>query len=105
MPRDMNRLLDEIVFLDAADAQHVAMNAGKYLQTARSVREIVERELGALPMTDFVTPGLPTLQTTAENIFFERNRRFSDLDSSGNVHVARLIADQLIHRLGRARVE
>ena len=104
MPRDMNRLLDEIVFLEVVDAKHAVMNAGKYLMTARSVRRIVERELGALPMTDFVTTVLPTLQTTAENIFFERNRHFADLDGSGNAHDARTTADHLIHRLGQTRV-
>ena len=55
-------------------------------------------------MTDFVTNVLPTLQTTAENIFFERNRHFADLDGSGCAHAARVTADQLIHRLGLARV-
>ena len=104
MPRDMNRLLDEIVFLEVVDAKHAVMNAGKYLMTARSVREIVERELSALPMADFVTTVLPTLQTTAENIFFERNRHFADLDGSGCAQAARVTADQLIHRLGLARV-
>ena len=104
MPRDMNRLLDEIVFLEVVDAKHVAMNARKYLMTARSVREIVERELGALPMTDFVTTVLPTLQTTAENIFFERSRHFADIDGSGDAHSAQAMADHLIRRLGQARV-
>ena len=104
MPRNMNRLLDEIVFLEVVDAKHAVMNARKYLMTARSVRQIVERELGALPMADFVTTVLPTLQTTAENIFFERNRHFADLDGSGDAHVARTTADQLIHRLGMSRV-
>ena len=104
MPRDMIRLLDEIVFLEVVDAQHAVMNAAKYLTAARSVREIVERELGALPMTDFVTTVLPTLQTTAENFFFERNRHFADLDGSGNAHGARATADQLIRRLGQTRV-
>ena len=104
MPRNMNRLLDEIVFLEVVDAKHAVMNARKYLMTARSVRQIVERELGALPMADFVTAVLPTLQTTAENIFFERNRHFADLDGSGNAHDARTTADQLIRRLGMSRV-
>ena len=86
MPRDMNRLLDEIVFLEVVDAKHAAMNAGKYLMTARSVRRIVERELGALPMTDFVTTVLPTLQTTAALVLILKNIEWQNQSINGIYH-------------------
>ena len=103
MNRDMSRLLDQIVFLEVVDAQHVSMNAAEYLAAARSVREIVKRELGGLKMRDFVSADLPTLQTTAENIFFDVNRCFADLDGSGNARRAEAIAGRLLRRLRPAK--
>ncbi len=98
----MTRLRDQIVFLEVLEARHVGMNAGNYLAAARSAREIIEHELGGLAMQAFVSAALPSLQTTAENIYFDTNRRFADLDGSGNAGRAQAIADKLIHSLGRA---
>ncbi|HSI55948.1 MAG TPA: hypothetical protein VLA16_00230 [Ideonella sp.] len=100
-PRDMSQLLDQIVFLEEIDAQHVGMHAGRYLAAARSVRRIVERQLGRLSMRDFVTETLPALQTTAENIFFDGHGHFADLDGSGAAMRARAGANDLIARLQR----
>lgn len=102
MSRKMTQLREQIVFLEVADARHVGMNAAKYLAAARSVREIIERELGILGMQAFVNTSLPTLQTTAENIYFDSHRRFADLDGSGNAGRAQAMADSLIGHLGRA---
>jgi uncharacterized membrane-anchored protein len=99
--RNLNRLREQLVFLEVADARQVGMNAGKYLAAARSVRYIVERELGILGMQAFVNAALPTLQTTAENIYFESHRRFADLDGSGNAIRAQAMADSLIGTAAR----
>ncbi len=98
----MTTLRDQIVYLEMVEAQHVGMDARKYLAAARAAREIVGRELGGLAMQAFVSAALPTLQTTAENIHFDTNRRFADLDGSGNAGLAQAIADRLIRSLGRA---
>ncbi len=98
----MTRLRDQIVFLEVLEARHVGMNAANYLAVARSVREIIQRELGELTMQAFVSAVLPTLQTTAENIYFDTNRRFADLDGSGNASRAQAITDSLMRNLGRA---
>lgn len=97
----MTRLRDQIVFLEVAEARHVAMNAGRYQVAARAVREIIERELGGLAMQAFVSATTPTLQTTAENIYFNSHRRFADLDGSGDAGRAQAIADRMLQRLGR----
>lgn len=99
MFRNKSRLLDQIVFLEAADAHHVDMDAQRYLAVARSARRIVEFELGAVAMRDFQFPELPSLQTMAENVYFEGRRRFADLDGSGRAFDAQLLADALIERL------
>ncbi len=98
MPRDMTQLRDQIVFLEVVDSRHVGMNAAKYLAAARMAREIIERDLGALAMRAFVFQMLPTLQTTAENIYFDSHRRFADLDGSAHASQAQHLADQLIQR-------
>ncbi|MBC7958203.1 MAG: hypothetical protein H7Y33_20320 [Cytophagales bacterium] len=98
MIRNMPQLRDQIVFLEVVDARHVGMNAKKYLAAARSVRTIIERELGGLAMHAFAIPELPTLQTTAENIYFDSHRRFADLDGSGNAVSALQLADTVIAR-------
>lgn len=103
MPRKMTRLLDEIVFLEMADAHPDEMNAMRYFAAARSARELVERDLGGLPMEDFVTPMLPSLQTTAENIFFDAHGCFADLDGSGAAQQAQALSAALMQRLRRAR--
>ncbi len=98
MPRHMTQLRDQIVFLEVVDSRHVGMNAAKYLAAARLAREIIERDLGALAMRAFVFEMLPTLQTTAENIYFDSHRRFADLDGSARAGHAQRLADQLIER-------
>jgi hypothetical protein len=101
MPRKMTRLLDEIVFLEMADAHPDEMNAMRYFTAARSARELVERDLGGLPMEDFVTPMLPSLQVTAENIFFDAHGCFADLDGTGAAPRAQAVAGALLQRLCR----
>lgn len=101
MPRKMTRLLDEIVFLEMADSHPDEMNALRYFTAARSARELVERDLGGLPMEDFVTPMLPALQVTAENIFFDAHGCFADLDGSGAAQRAQAVSAALMQRLRR----
>ena len=98
MRRHLNQLRDQIVFLEVVDSRHLRMNADKYLEAARLAREIIERDLGTLAMQAFVFDMLPTLQTTAENIYFDNHRRFADLDGSHNAARAQRLADQLIRR-------
>lgn len=98
MFREQTRLRDQIVFLEVAEGHVVKMNAWRYLWAARTARVIVERELGELKMREFAIPQLPTLQTTAENIYFESYGCFADLDGSGHARVAQTLAAQLIER-------
>lgn len=102
MPRKMTRLLDEIVFLEMADAHPDEMNAMRYFTAARSARELVQRDLGGLPMEDFVTPMLPALQVTAENIFFDAHGCFADLDGTGAAQQAQAVSALLMQRLRRS---
>jgi hypothetical protein len=101
MPVALNksRLCDQIVFLEVAEARGAKMDARRYLAAARAVRQTVARELGTLPMEAFVGGVLPSLQTTAENIFFEGHRRFADLDGSGHARRAQALSDRLMQRL------
>lgn len=103
MFREQTRLRDQIVFLEVAEGHHVKMNAWRYLWAARTARVIVERELGELEMRQFALPELPSLQTTAENIYFESYGCFADLDGSGHAAQAQRVAGQLIERLSAAR--
>jgi hypothetical protein len=96
--RYLTQLRDQIVFLEVVDSRHVRMNAAKYLSAARLAREIIERDLGSLGMQAFVFEMLPTLQTTAENVYFDSHRCFADLDGSANAARAQRLADQLIQR-------
>jgi len=96
--RYLTQLRDQIVFLEVVDSRHVRMNATKYLEAARLAREIIERDLGSLAMHAFVFDMLPTLQTTAENIYFDNHRRFADLDGTARAARAQRLADQLIQR-------
>lgn len=98
MRRHLNQLRNQIVFLEVVDSHHLGMNAAKYLAAARLAREIIERDLSTLAMQAFVFEMLPTLQTTAENIYFDSHRRFADLDGTTNARRAQQLADQLIHR-------
>ncbi|MBX3622218.1 MAG: hypothetical protein KF891_19805 [Rhizobacter sp.] len=97
----MPRLREQIFFLELADAQQVGMDARQYFLAASTAREIIERELGALAMKDFNFPHVPTLQTTAENIYFETYGYFADLDGSGHAATAQHLADALIARARR----
>ena len=98
MTRYLTQLRDQIVYLEVVDSRHVRMNATKYLEAARLAREIIERDLGSLAMHAFVFDMLPTLQTTAENIYFDNHRRFADLDGTARAGRAQRLADQLIQR-------
>jgi hypothetical protein len=100
--REQTRLRDQIVFLEVADGQHVKMNAWRYLWAARTARTIVARELGEVHMRAFALPHLPTLQTTAENIYFESYGCFADLDGSGRATVAKQVTTQLLDRVRSA---
>ena len=99
MFREQTRLRDQIVFLEVADRRHVQMNAWRYQWAARTARVIVERELGSLQMREFALPQLPTLQTTAENIYFESHGCFADLDGSGHAGLAQQLTAQLLSRV------
>jgi hypothetical protein len=95
---DLPQLRDQIVFLEVTDARHVGMNAQAYRMIARSVRETIERELGGLTMSAFAIAALPTLQTTAENIYFDSHGCFADLDGSGHARTAQALAKRLLSR-------
>ena len=99
MFRDRSRLQNQIVFLEASDAHHLRMNAKKYLHAARSVRDILERELGDVDMSEFAFSGVAALQTTAENVYFDHYRRFANIDGSGHANRAQREADRLLARL------
>lgn len=99
MFREQTRLRDQIVFMEAADAHHLKMDAARYLAAARIARTIVERELGVLQMSEFAIHPLPALQTTAENIYFESYGCLADLDGSGHAGIAQQLGEQLIERL------
>ncbi len=102
MRPDMTRLRDQIVWLEMTDARQVRMDAARYLAAARLARQIVERELGGLAMRAFVSATLPTLQTVAENTYFDNHRCFADLDGGGAARRAQAVADRLLRGLGVA---
>ncbi len=102
MALDKLRIRNQIVCLEVSDARHVAMDASAYLHAARELREAVRRELSALPMRAFQIRSLPSLQTTAENVFFDFHGRFADLDGSGTAGLAQGLSDSLLQRLRRA---
>jgi hypothetical protein len=101
MALDKIRIAHQIICLEVSDGRHVAMDAGAYLRAARELREAIRRELGELPMRAFLTPALPSLQTSAENVFFDHHRRFADLDGSGGAGLAQALTDRLLQRLRR----
>jgi hypothetical protein len=102
MALDTTRLREDIVLLEVVDARRVGMDAAGYQAAARAVRQTIERELGNLPMQAFISDVLPSLEDTAQNIFFDGRRRFADLDGSGCARHAQKTADQLLRRVGRA---
>ena len=101
MALDKIRISNQIVCLEVTDGRHVAMNAGAYLRAARGLREAIRRELGELPMRAFFIRALPSVQTTAENVFFDHHRRFADLDGSGRAGRAQALTDGVLQRLRR----
>ena len=101
MALDKIRISNQIVCLEVTDGRHVAMNAGAYLRAARGLREAIRRELGDLPMRAFFIRALPSVQTTAENVFFDNHRRFADLDGSGGAGLAQALTDGMLQRLRR----
>ena len=101
MALDKIRISNQIVCLEVTDGRHVAMNAGAYLHAARGLREAIRRELGELPMRAFFIRALPSVQTTAETVFFDHHRRFADLDGSGGAGLAQALTDGMLQRLRR----
>ena len=99
MALDKIRMKRQIVCLEMTDSRHVAMDAGAYMRAARELREAIQREFGQLSMRDFVDDSLPSVQTTSENVFFDRHRCFADLDGSGSAAIAQALADALLRRL------
>ena len=103
MALDKIRISNQIVCLEVTDSRHIAMDAGAYLQAARELREAIRREFGELPMRAFLIRALPSLQTTAENVYFDHHRRFADLDGSGGAGLAQTLTDGMLLRLLRLR--
>ncbi len=101
MALDKIRLSNQIVCLEVTDSRHGAMDAGAYLRAARELRETIRREFGELPIGAFLIRALPSVQTTAENVFFDHHRRFADLDGSGGAVLAQALSDGLLQRLRR----
>ena len=103
MALDKIRIGNQIVCLEVADGRHTAMDAAAYQRSAGELREAIRRELGELPMRAFLNGSLPSLQTTAENVYFDHHRCFADLDGSGGAGQAQALADVLLRRLRRLR--
>ncbi len=101
MALDKIRISNQIVCLEVTDGRHAAIDAGAYLRAARELREAIRREFGALPMRAFLNRALPSVQTIAENVFFDHHRRFADLDGSGGAGLALAVSDRLLQRLRR----
>jgi hypothetical protein len=101
MALDKIRISNQIVRLEVTDARHFPMDADAYLRAARELREAIRRELSELPMCSFLSCTLPSLQTTAENVFFDHHRRFADLDGSGGADLAQAHTDEMLLRLRR----
>ncbi len=95
------QLRDQIVCLEVLEAREGHIDARRYFHAARALRQTVARDLGALPMQAFMSETLPTLQTTAENIYFDGHRRFADLDGNGLARLAQALSDDLLQRLQR----
>jgi len=101
MAIDKTRISNQIVWLEVSDMRHVAMDADAYLRAARELRDAVRCDLGELPMHAFLIRALPSLQTTAENVFFDHHRRFADLDGSGSAGLAQTLTDAMLLRMRR----
>lgn len=101
MALDKFRLSEQIVCLEVTDACYVAMDANAYLHAARELRDAIRHEHEALPTAPFLVRVLPSVQTTAENVFFDQHRHFADLDGSGGAGLAMALSDGLLQRLRR----
>jgi len=102
MTLNKSRLRAQIVFLETLETCQARMHAGGYQAAARALRRTIEDDLSGLPMQAFVSPDLPTLETTAQNVFFDSRRRFADLDGSGCAARAQAESDRLMRRLRMA---
>ncbi len=101
MALDKIRLSNQILCLEATDGRYAEMDAGAYLRAAGELRETIRREFGKLPIGAFLTRELPSVQTTAENVFFDHHGRFADLDGSGGAGLAQALTDGMLQRLRR----
>ncbi len=99
MAIDKIRLCNQIVCLEVTDGRRIEIDAGAYQRAARDLRETIQREFGQLPMSAFLSRALPSVQTTAENVFFDHHRRFADLDGHGGSIRAQTLTDRMLHRL------
>lgn len=103
MALNKSRLRAQIAFLETLETRRAEMHAGGYLAAAKALRRTIEKELGNLPMQAFISPDLPTLEVTAQNVFFETRRRFADMDGNGHAARAQSVADALLARLRKSR--
>ena len=101
MALNQTRLSYQIACLEVTDARQAAIDAAAYLRAARELRDAIRRELSDLPMRAFLIPALPSLQTTAENVYFDQHRRFADVDGSGGADLAQALTDRLLQRARR----
>ncbi len=99
MALNKSRLRAQIVFLEVLETQRAEMHARGYQVAARALRATIESELSDVPMEAFMSPELPTLEATAQNVFFESRRRFADMEGNGHAARAQFEADRLFDRL------
>jgi hypothetical protein len=99
MPIDTFRISHQIALLEVIDGRRMAIDASAYLRAALDLREVIHSQLSDLPIRAFLNHGLPSVETTAENVFFDRHRRFADVDGSGNADVAQEVTNGLVQRL------
>jgi len=98
MALNRNRLREQLVLVELTDARHLRIDPRRYQTAARAMRETLRDELGKLPMQAFASELLPALQTTAENNYFDRYRRFAETDGSGDAARAQRLADACLQR-------
>ncbi len=99
MALNKSRLRAQIVFLEVLETRRGEMHPRGYQAAARALRTTIERDLRDVPMEAFMSPDLPTLEATAQNVFFETRRRFADMEGTGHAALAQAQADQLLERL------
>jgi len=91
-------LREQLVLVEMTDALQLRIDARRYQTAAREIRLTLRDELGALPMHVFASELLPALQTTAQNNYFERHRRFAETDGGVSAAQAQRLADACLHR-------